>query len=334
MSEQEVLSPRQAMERERKRLLEQADEINRDMAEFDRLVAKYPALRSATANAFALTRSPTRSLANLVEHYRRDERSPYCSVRFRTRQNYDGLLRIIEADLGSRNIVDIGSADLSNVYQAWTKRGDYMAHALVTMLRALCKYGSNELRDRECERLSGCLHSMRVRVSKSENNRRLSLEDVTAIIRIAHEMKLPSMALAQALQFEGGLAQRDVIGEWVPESEDGESKIHDDGFKWLRGIRWDEIDETLVLRHETSKRGKLIELPLSEYPLVMTEFARIERGYKGAVITHEDTGFPYKAHIFRELWREIARRADIPDEIKNMDSANASNERDGERIDG
>ena len=40
-----------------------------------------------------------------------------------------------------------------------------------------------------------------------------------AIVEKAHEMRRDSIALAQAIQFETGLSQKDVIGEWVPESE-------------------------------------------------------------------------------------------------------------------
>jgi hypothetical protein len=35
-----------------------------------------------------------------------------------------------------------------------------------------------------------------------------------------------SIALAQAIQFDCALRQKDVIGEWVPESEPGEPKLY------------------------------------------------------------------------------------------------------------
>jgi hypothetical protein len=56
--------------------------------------------------------------------------------------------------------------------------------------------------------------------------------------------------LAQALQFELMLRQKDVIGEWVPDSEPGENDIHHDGRKWFRGIRGDAIDGDMILRHD------------------------------------------------------------------------------------
>jgi len=79
-------------------------------------------------------------------------------------------------------------------------------------------------------------------------------------------MGRPSIALAQAFQFELMLRQKDVIGEYVPIAEAGISDLQVDGLKWLRGIRWEEISEDLVLRHITSKRQKLIEISLRMRP--------------------------------------------------------------------
>jgi hypothetical protein len=46
----------------------------------------------------------------------------------------------------------------------------------------------------------------------------------------------------------------------------------------------------------------------------------------GPVIVSEMTGYPYKAHDFRALWRRVARAAGVPDDVRNMDSqASATN---------
>ena len=88
---------------------------------------------------------------------------------------------------------------------------------------------------------------------------------------MAHEMGRPSIALAQAFCSYGKLEQKDVIGEWVPKSEPGESDVLSAIEKWLRGIRWEEIDENLVLRHPTSRDGKIVELNLQEIPELLAE---------------------------------------------------------------
>jgi hypothetical protein len=41
--------------------------------------------------------------------------------------------------------------------------------------------------------------------------------------------------------------------------------------KWVRGIRFEEIDQNLILKHVTSKRDKLLTIDLKQCPMVMTE---------------------------------------------------------------
>jgi hypothetical protein len=50
----------------------------------------------------------------------------------------------------------------------------------------------------------------------------------------------------------------DVIGQWIPVEYPGLSDVAYGRRKWLFGIRWDEIDAELILRHRLSKslRGK------------------------------------------------------------------------------
>jgi hypothetical protein len=328
-------SAREALELRKARLLEEAAAVDRDMADLDRLAKKYnlvlraPNSAPARAKSQSQTRKPKKkerqaangSLAAVLRHYKSDEHSPYRSLRFRTRQNYDGLLRHIERDLGSKKISEIRSQDLLDVHQLWTERGVAMSHSLVGMLRTLCAYGSTALGDIECERLSVVLHNMRFPVAKPSTNRKLSAEQAKAIIKKAHERGLHALALAQAFQFDCRLAQRDTIGEWVPVSEPGVSVVTQGKEKWLRGIRWSEIDNNLILRHTTSKGLKDVAINLRNAPLVMAEFDRIGAlPQSGPVIIFEETNLPYKAHTFREQWRSVARAVGVPDEIKNMDS--------------
>jgi site-specific recombinase XerD len=91
--------------------------------------------------------------------------------------------------------------------------------------------------------------------------------------------------------------------------------------KWLRGLRWEEIDDNLILRHVTSKRGKEIEIDLHNAPLVMAELERLgTRPASGPVIIHANVGVPYKAMTFRYLWRKLATEAGIPKTVRNMDT--------------
>jgi hypothetical protein len=91
---------------------------------------------------------------------------------------------------------------------------------------------------------------------------RLTAEQAVAVRKVAREhFGWPSIALAQALQFDLMLRQKDVIGEWVPRRGAGHQRRESTGAlestdKWLRGLRWSEVNENLILKHNTSKRGK------------------------------------------------------------------------------
>jgi hypothetical protein len=149
----------------------------------------------------------------------------------------------------------------------------------------------------------------------------LTAEQAQAVILTAHSFGWHSIAFAQAIQFELLLRQKDVIGEWVPVAEPGKSSLIWRGQKWLRGIRWEEIDENLVLRHMTSKKQKRIEVDLNLAPMVMECLAFLGgRKASGPVILNEITGAPWSPAEFRRKWRIVAEWAGVPKEVKNMDS--------------
>jgi len=162
----------------------------------------------------------------------------------------------------------------------------------------------------------------------------------------SHREGFGSIALAQAFMFECGMRPKDVIGEWVPRSEPGVTRVFNGDSKWLMGARWEEVDENFVWKHRLSKSvpregimdpetGKTELFDLRVFPLVRTELERIaplHRGNfpaSGPIIVSEGTGLPWSASRFRDRWREIARKAGIPDNVQNRDSrAGAATESD------
>ncbi len=270
-----------------------------------------------------LRKSNVPNIAGLITSYKSDERSTYKSLRFRTREHYDSLMRRIEVDCGERKLSDLKDADIQKIYDGWTLSGTAMAHAIAGMLRVLVNYGTTVLDDGECERVAMILHRKRFSVAKSTKDERLTVDHVRAIISNAHAAGLHSIALAQAFQFGCMLRQRDIIGEWVPLKEPGEPIVTAGKQKWLRGLIWSEIDKDLILRHPTSRSGKLVEFRLSESPMVMEELDRQfgkQLPTAGPVVRSENTELPYVAWEFRRLWRQLARASGVPDSIRNMDS--------------
>jgi hypothetical protein len=330
MNDEATLTPREEMERRKARLLEEvaakqaaAAAIDRDIAKWDQLAelaAKYNFVAVETPKPLAIDGS----MASLVHIYRTDERSPFLQIRYKTREHYSVLIKRIVTDCGDGTLAELKAQDIQRLYEAWIERGNSIAHHLVTMLRMLFGFGATILQDRECERLSVILHNMRFKFGKPLTVR-LTAEHVAAIIGKAHEMRVHSIALAQALQFDCRLRQKDVIGEWVPGSEPGLSDVVKGSDKWIHGIRWSEIDKDLVLRHMPSIGGKPVELRLTQAPMVMAEFDRIRKlqgalPQSGPVIIYEKTKRPYLEHQFRRMWRIVAMAAGVPKEVKNMGS--------------
>lgn len=261
------------------------------------------------------------TVASLARCYRTDLDSPYRKVRFHTRQYYDRLCSRITKDNGDMLLSSIKARNVLRWHEDWSAEGKVsMAHALMGMWRTLVNFGATFLEDAECERLSAALHRMRFAQGKAREAA-LSAEQANAIRAVAHRQGFPSIALAQALQFELMLRQKDVIGEWVPNSEPGVSDITRGNEKWLRGVRWNEIDGDFVLRHITSKRQKEIEVNLQNAPMVMEELALIPNiPAAGAMVICERTGMPWASSEFRRRWRDFATACGIPKAIRNMDS--------------
>lgn len=256
----------------------------------------------------------------LAQAYQTDSDSSFHKTRPVSRRYYTTLLDKIIAGHGDDMIADTKARHVLRWHEEWSADGKIsMGHALIGMLRTILNFGVTMLEDDECGRLSGALSKMKFKMAKPRSAH-MTAEQATAIRKAAHAKGFPSVALAQAIQFDCMLRQKDVIGEWESISEAGISEVIHGQHKWLRGLRWDEIDDNLILRHVTSKRDKLIEIPLSLAPMVMEELALSGRKATGPVIVFEHTGLPWRAVWFRKVWRQLADECGIPKSVRNMDS--------------
>lgn len=324
-----------------------------DMAELHRLAAKYNLRVVSAADlvlpgpelgapALSINAEPTghtsaesgpalspgvQTIGELAEIYRTDERSPYRGLRFGTRNNADNFIDRIVADFGSSRIADLNADIIWKMYESWADGGKLATgHAFVTKLRGLLSFGTVTLDDAGCQRLSIIMNRMRFPTPPARDER-LTKDHAIAIRAEAHAKGKPSIALAQAIQFEFGLGQKDAIGEYVPVTEPGTSDIIVNGMKWLHGIRWENVDDALVLRHETSFGGKLLELDLKRAPMVLEELEKQFKGVipkSGPIIISEWSGKPWSGNEFRRWWRKLADGAGVPKTIKNMDSGRAA----------
>lgn len=262
----------------------------------------------------------TGTLQTLSDCYQDDPDSNFLKLEHKTRLYYKTLMKMVLADHGAVEIKTINGRLLKRWHEQWSARGVSMSHSMVGMLRTMFSFGAVMLEDRECERLCGVMHKMRFKVGKPRTET-LTAQQADAIREIARQCGYRSIALAQAFQFDCMLRQRDVIGEWMPQAEPGLSDVLYEADKWMKGIRWEEIDDNMILRHVTSKRKKEVEINLALCPMVMDELNRMgERPANGPVIVCETTLLPWTANAFRRQWRKLAGHVGIPKTVRNMDS--------------
>jgi hypothetical protein len=120
----------------------------------------------------------------LIEAYRSDDVSPYQELRYRTKENYDSLMRRVGEDHGATKISEIKFRTLKEWHKKWTPRGVPMAHSLMGMVRTLVGYGMTYLENDECARVGAILHKSRFEMGKSRVVH-LTAEQADAVCRVA-----------------------------------------------------------------------------------------------------------------------------------------------------
>lgn len=271
------------------------------------------------------------TLKNIIALYRTDAHSPFQRLGYQARVKQDRMMERISEKHGHLQLRGVKSKTLLAWYKDWSSGGRIAAgHSLIGRLRILFRFGFTILEDDECLRLLEILRESRFR-TQGPRLVQLTSDHVKAIRAEAREhFGWYSIALAQALQFELRLSQKDVIGEWVPITERDESAVIWQGKKWVRGLCWSHIDKNLVLRHTTGSAGKPIEADLRTAPMIIDELGgedeitRMVNEGAGPIVINEVTGMPWSTAEYRRKWRMVARKAGVPDIVKNRDSVPAS----------
>lgn len=330
MSDEALLRRLEALQRRKARHLEELAAIEREESEIAQLQALAAKLKfvvtSAPVEPAAAPSDFPLTIEALAEFYRTDKRSAYQEVRPSSRMQYDKMIRQIITRCGENKVADLDASRLQGFYDEFANVGKIaMGHGFITQLRGLARFGMNELKNSDCEKLAFILHGMHFRNVEPRKGKTLSPEQAAAIIAKAHELGMHSIALAQAFQFYCRLTQKDVIGEFVPISDSVYSEIIRGAEKWARGLRWNEISDDWILRHTPSAGGDDIQIRLTDYPQVMKEITdeikRLgKRPQSGPIIVKDDTRQPYSQNTFRWLWRKAANAAGVPPTVYNRDS--------------
>jgi hypothetical protein len=328
----------EAMKRDRERHLQEA-------AALEQRMAKYAQLKDLAAE-FDVDLVPTaaapprlETISDLIAVYKTSPASAYQKLKFASKRHYEAVLGMIEIDHGPAQLSKITVDDLKEWYREWGLGGRVSSsHAKIGMLRGICGFGIEVLKDGECGRLYAILSKMKFERPKARTEY-LTAEDANKIRAKAHALGRHSIALAQAFLFETSLRQVDVIGEWVPMSEPGVEPtgvFRGDKLKWVRGIRWDMIDDNLLLTHATAGQ-KPITIDLKKSSMVTEELERVKAANGGKlpkqrdpVIVSERLRLPWNAVEFRRQWRILADACNISKNVRSSDSAGDSDLQDAE----
>lgn len=272
---------------------------------------------------------------SLIRIYQTERSSPFHDLKERSREFYLYGLKLLDQTIGSARVDAVNGADVRRLYQdlrvpkplteKQRRRGltrapirMRRAYAAVQMLRVTVNYGRTLKLD-ACDVLGDLLSKMEFQGVRRRETR-ITYEQVCVFRKAAHEAGRPSMALGITLQFDLGMRQRDVIGEWLPDTSPGAEGIVDHGLRWNDGLTFSHIAGT-VLRKRTSKTGKVVEHDLAQLPDTLAELERIPPLRRiGPLVLNEETGLPYKRRVYAKWFRIIARAAGIPDEVWSMDA--------------
>lgn len=260
------------------------------------------------------------TLASLVAWYQVEQDSPYHGLRRNTARSYRVAIKPLVSAKGNQLIADVTGAKVRRWFDELQEGGRMTSSAAMSIrvFKAILAFGSSH-RDEACTKLRNELRDVRFKVGEQRESQ-FTYEQLVDFREAAIAAERPSMALAATLQFELGMRQKDVIGEWV--EAPGTDGIRDsNGLRWVNGLTGMLFDDAGNIRKRTTKTGTRVEHQLDNYPeLAALVRPALERDRGGPLVISEITRRPYKVSAFRHCFRRIAREAMIPDDVWSMDA--------------
>lgn len=265
------------------------------------------------------------SVVSACRVYQEDPLSDFHEVKHNTRKSYTDSLKIIETTVGKRLIRNVTVPDVKHWYRQWRKPGleggperKDRAHDAVSMFKTVLRYNAS-LRRPDCKQLADELTKVRFEKGGARTEE-MNSGYVGAFIKKALEMgqrgvipldRARCMAIGVTAQFELGVRQKDIIGDWGGAY----------GVKWTGYFTWENIPGwRWRMRTSKSKYRTAAEFDLTRYLLLhpLLEAVPLE-DRQGAIVKGEHNQ-PIRERSYRNWFRQIARAAGIPDEVWNMDT--------------
>jgi hypothetical protein len=281
--------------------------------------------------------------------YQEHPDSDFHTVKHSTRDTYLVSLRLIIKTIGTRVVKNCTIVDCKRWYREWRKpaiigrdgagaaifgaeRID-RAHDGIAMLRTVLRFMA-ALRKKDCHQL---VEELKLVTFERRGSRELEMTYAMArdFIRTAGELgakgAIPAdraryLAIGVASQFEFGVRQLDIIGDYhpmvpapklradIPQIRIG-TKIWAGYYTWenIPGWRW-------RTRTSKSKYKSPAEFDLTKYDLLMPLLEAVPHDERKGPIVKGEGGLPILRAQYSRWFRRIADAAGIPKEVWNRDA--------------
>ena len=250
--------------------------------------------------------------------------SQFHEVKRNTRKTYADSLKVIENTVGNQLVRNVTVVDVRRWWRNWrlpTSDGGptraKRAYDAVQNLRMILRFGY-ALNYPDCGSLVERLQMVRFE-KPGAREKEMTAAQVTAFVRKALELGERDMAIGVAAQFELMLRQKDIIGEWNPTKPNVPHAVHFGDEMWTGQFRWDNIPGW-QLRLKTSKNRSAITFDLAGYPMLLPLLESVPHVERVGAIIKGEHELPIRERSYRKWFREIARKAGIPDEVWSIDS--------------
>jgi hypothetical protein len=134
------------------------------------------------------------------------------------------------------------------------------------------------------------------------------------------------MAIGVAAQFDLMVRQKDIIGEWAPQSANakrpaGMAVLTQGNRSWAGYFTWECIPGwRWRMKTSKSKYRAAADFDLTRYSILFPLLEAVPHEERQGAIVKGEHGLPVRQTSYGKWFRQIARAAGIPDEVWNMDS--------------
>jgi hypothetical protein len=287
------------------------------------------------------------SVRSMCRVYQEHPESDFHTAKSNTRRFYTAYLKILEANVGRRQVRNLTLVDVKKWYREWRKPAQPggperidRAHDAIAMFRTVTYFcAALHLPSRaqpHCQELAKILEQVKFERGGARDQE-LTYTQATAFLRTARDLgergviprpRALSMSIGVAAQFELLLRQKDIIGEYPRNQADLDTALHRGATTLTCGSRvwsgyftWENIPGwRWRMRTSKSKYRSAADFDLTKYSLLYPLLEAVPFEERTGAVVKGAHGFPIPEHSYRKWFRDIAQAAGIPDEVWSMDA--------------